>query len=77
MSKVDGTSDRAVIPKDHSSRAADLGLANDGGLHLVPDGEQADCLLRSTPTDWLGPASEDFDGIRRQRWGSDLQKIRL
>lgn len=23
-------------------------------------GEQADCLLRGTPTDWLGPASADF-----------------
>lgn len=23
-------------------------------------GEQADCLLRGTDTDWLGPASEDF-----------------
>ena len=38
-------------------------------------GEQADCLLRGTSTDWLGPASEDFDsyvaerrGIRT-RWG--------
>jgi predicted acetyltransferase len=25
-------------------------------------GEQADCLLRGTSTDWLGPASENFDG---------------
>lgn len=38
-------------------------------------GEQADCLLRGTATDWLGPASEDFDAfveVRRgvqQRWG--------
>jgi predicted acetyltransferase len=38
-------------------------------------GEQADCLLRETPTDWLGPASEDFDAfveVRRgvqTRWG--------
>ncbi len=38
-------------------------------------GEQADCLLRSTPTDWLGPASENFAefvaarrGVRT-RWG--------
>jgi predicted acetyltransferase len=38
-------------------------------------GEQADCLLRGTATDWLGPASEDFDefvaarrGVRT-RWG--------
>lgn len=37
--------------------------------------EQADCLVRGTSTDWLGPASEDFDafvaervGIR-ERWG--------
>jgi predicted acetyltransferase len=26
-------------------------------------GEQADCLLRGTATDWLGPASEDFDSF--------------
>ena len=38
-------------------------------------GEQADCLLRGTDTEWLGPASEDFDGfveVRRgvvERWG--------
>jgi predicted acetyltransferase len=38
-------------------------------------GEQADCLLRGTATDWLGPASEDFDGFvaerrgPRTRWG--------
>ncbi len=32
-------------------------------------GEQADCLLRGTPTDWLGPASEDFDGFVAQRRG--------
>jgi predicted acetyltransferase len=38
-------------------------------------GEQADCLLRGTETDWLGPASENFDGfvaVRRgpaERWG--------
>jgi predicted acetyltransferase len=38
-------------------------------------GEQADCLLRGTPTDWLGPASEnfaDFVASRRGvriRWG--------
>jgi predicted acetyltransferase len=37
-------------------------------------GEQADCLLRGTPTEWLGPASEDFDdfvAVRRgvqRRW---------
>ena len=38
-------------------------------------GEQADCLLRGTDTNWLGPASEDFDefvrvrrGVR-ERWG--------
>jgi predicted acetyltransferase len=38
-------------------------------------GEQADCLLRGTATDWLGPASADFDdyvtarvGVRT-RWG--------
>lgn len=38
-------------------------------------GEQADCQLRGTDTDWLGPASEDFDkfvDVRRGvsvRWG--------
>lgn len=32
-------------------------------------GEQADCLLPSTPTDWLGPASEDFDGFVAGRRG--------
>jgi predicted acetyltransferase len=38
-------------------------------------GEQADCLLRGTDTDWLGPASENFEDfvdVRRgvkQRWG--------
>jgi len=37
-------------------------------------GEQADCLLRDTDTEWLGPASEDFEAFvdaRRgvkQRW---------
>jgi GNAT superfamily N-acetyltransferase len=32
-------------------------------------GEQADCLLRGTPTDWLGPASEDFAGFVDERRG--------
>lgn len=38
-------------------------------------GEQADCLLRGTDTEWLGPASEDFRrfvAVRRgvkERWG--------
>lgn len=32
-------------------------------------GEQADCLLRGTPTDWLGPASEDFTGFVAARRG--------
>ena len=38
-------------------------------------GEQADCLLRGTPADWLGPASENFAefvAVRRgvqTRWG--------
>jgi predicted acetyltransferase len=38
-------------------------------------GEQADCVLRETPSDWLAEASEDFDayvarraGVRH-RWG--------
>ena len=28
-------------------------------------GEQADCLLRGTDTDWLAPASDDFDDFVR------------
>src|SRR3982074_3338170 len=32
-------------------------------------GERADCVLQGTPTDWLGPASEDFDGFVAQRRG--------
>jgi predicted acetyltransferase len=32
-------------------------------------GEQADCLLRGTPTDWLGPASTDFAGFVAARRG--------
>lgn len=32
-------------------------------------GEQADCLARGTETDWLGPASEDFDGFVAARVG--------
>ena len=32
-------------------------------------GEQADCLLRDTPTDWLGPASADFEGFVSERRG--------
>jgi predicted acetyltransferase len=32
-------------------------------------GEQADCLLRGTDTDWLGPASDDFDGFVAERRG--------
>ena len=31
--------------------------------------EQADCLLRGTPTDWLGPASENFAGFVAARRG--------
>ena len=37
-------------------------------------GEQADCLLRGTATDWLGPASDDFDAFvaardhDKERW---------
>ena len=37
-------------------------------------GEQADCLLRGTDTDWLGPASTDFDAFvaardhDKERW---------
>lgn len=36
-------------------------------------GEQADCLLRGTETDWLGPASEDFDDFVAQRCGVRLR----
>jgi predicted acetyltransferase len=32
-------------------------------------GEQADCLLRGTDTEWLGPASEDFDDFADVRRG--------
>jgi predicted acetyltransferase len=32
-------------------------------------GEQADCLLRGSGTDWLGPASEDFERFVGQRRG--------
>jgi hypothetical protein len=32
-------------------------------------GEQADCLLRGTPTDWLSAASADFDGFVAERRG--------
>ena len=32
-------------------------------------GEQADCLLEGTPADWLGPASENFDGFVAERRG--------
>jgi RimJ/RimL family protein N-acetyltransferase len=32
-------------------------------------GEQADCLLRGMSTDWLGPASDDFDGFVAARRG--------
>jgi predicted acetyltransferase len=32
-------------------------------------GEQADCLLRGTDTDWLGPASDDFDSFVAERRG--------
>jgi predicted acetyltransferase len=38
-------------------------------------GERADCELRGTPTEWLGPAAADFDGFVaarrgvRTRWG--------
>lgn len=30
-------------------------------------GERADCLLRGTDTDWLGPASDDFDDFVAKR----------
>jgi predicted acetyltransferase len=36
-------------------------------------GEQADCLLRGTPTDWLGPASEDFDAFVAVRRGPQIR----
>ncbi|HEY3713311.1 MAG TPA: GNAT family N-acetyltransferase [Jatrophihabitantaceae bacterium] len=32
-------------------------------------GEQVDCVLRGTSTDWLGPASEDFDSFVADRVG--------
>ena len=36
-------------------------------------GEQADCLARGTETDWLGPASEDFDRFVAERTGIVLR----
>lgn len=36
-------------------------------------GEQADCLLRGTPTDWLGPARADFDGFVAERRGVQIR----
>ncbi|MGH3494378.1 MAG: GNAT family N-acetyltransferase [Sciscionella sp.] len=36
-------------------------------------GEQADCLSRGTDTDWLGPASDDFDGFVAQRRGVSIR----
>lgn len=36
-------------------------------------GEQADCLLRGTNTDWLGPASEEFDQFVAARQGVTRQ----
>jgi predicted acetyltransferase len=36
-------------------------------------GEQADCLLTGASTDWLGPASEDFDGYVEQRRGARIR----
>ncbi len=36
-------------------------------------GEQADCLLRGTDTDWLGPASEDFDAFVAERVGVSVR----
>lgn len=32
-------------------------------------GEQADCISRGTDTDWLGPASDDFDQFVAERQG--------
>jgi len=32
-------------------------------------GEQADCVLTGAPTDWLGPASDDFAGYVAERRG--------
>lgn len=32
-------------------------------------GERADCDVRGTPTDWLGPASDDFDAFVEERRG--------
>jgi predicted acetyltransferase len=32
-------------------------------------GEQADCLLEGTPTEWPGPTSENFTGYLAERRG--------
>ena len=36
-------------------------------------GEQADCLLRGTPTQWLEAASEDFEGFAAVRRGVQVR----
>ena len=36
-------------------------------------GEQADCVVRGTPTDWLAAASNDFDGFVAQRLGVQIR----
>lgn len=36
-------------------------------------GEQADCLLRGTPTQWLGAASADFAGFVAARCGVEVR----
>ena len=36
-------------------------------------GEQADCLLRGTPTQWLEAASEDFEGFAAARRGVQIR----
>ena len=32
-------------------------------------GERADCIARGTPTEWLGPAGDDFDAFVEERRG--------
>lgn len=36
-------------------------------------GEQADCLLRGTPTQWLEAASDDFEGFVAVRRGVQVR----
>src|SRR5882757_8337214 len=36
-------------------------------------GERADCLAQGTPTEWLGPAGDDFNAFVAQRRGVQIR----